>query len=461
MFQIINGDSLDVLKDMDDNTFDSIVTDPPYGLSTPSAEDIAAMMTAWVTEGDFEFSKPGFMNKMWDAMVPSPALWKEVLRVLKPGGYAVIFAGSRTQDLMGISLRLAGFEVRDTLMWVYGSGMPHGMDVAKAIDKANGHWRGRRGDVASKSIALENPIYERTDKGEPITEEAKKWKGWNTGLKPSYEPIILARKPLVGSVVRNIEEYGVGALNIDGCRTDTTDPYVINRFTDGAKPFGNGAGHEYESTEQTQGRWPTNIVLDEDAAAVVDGQGGTTKSNKTVVKAGTIINDGTRTMGRFEAKYDMVGGYEDEGGVSRYFNIVRPSPIDEADQDNPDLVRFLYVKKASVKEREHGLEDFDKADAGSYMLRNSESARKNGTATKKRANTHSTVKPIQLMRWLCRLVTPKGGLILDPFVGSGTTAIAAVHEGFHVIGIDQDAHYVSIAEARAARAVKDVLEGAA
>ena len=282
--KLYHGDCLEELKKIPDNSVDSIVTDPPYGLSNTKPQQVADVLKAWVT-GDtvsVPAKKGGFMGKDWDSFVPPPAVWEECMRVLKPGGHMAVFAGTRTQDLMGLSIRLAGFEIRDQLNWIYGTGFPKSMDVSKAIDKAAG---------AEREVLSERPAYGIGGKGilnghsegatakvtAPATDEAKKWEGWGTALKPATEPIVLARKPLEGTVANNVLTYGTGGLNIDACRVG-----------DDVRPKGASTGEVLSengsmsgpNTARTvvgavTGRFPANVLLDEHAAEAMDEQNGT------------------------------------------------------------------------------------------------------------------------------------------------------------------------------------------
>ena len=336
--QLIHGDCLEVLKGMPDNSVDSIVTDPPYGLS--------------------------FMGKKWDYDVPEQAIWEECLRVLKPGGHLLAFAGTRTQHRMAVRIEDAGFEIRDMIAWVYGSGFPKSMDVSKAIDKAAGAVRGVVGFDAAK--ATQQTAKKGTQaygdfNGQtglitaPATESALQWQGWGTALKPALEPITVARKPFKGTVAANVLEWGTGAINIDGCRVGTD-----GSLTNSSKPlaerngFVKGFVEGTETVIREQGRWPANLT-----------------------------HDGS------DEPTELLGA----------------------------AARFFYCAKASKKDRGEG-------------------------------NTHPTVKPTDLMAYLCRLVTPPGGVVLDPFMGSGSTGKAAMREGFRFIGIEMDAEYPAIAEAR-------------
>ena len=396
------GDCLEVLRAMPDNSVDSIVTDPPYGLSNVKPERITEAITAWAT-GDRERVPDGrgFMGKAWDSFVPPPAVWDECLRVLKPGGHLVAFAGSRTHDLMGLSIRMAGFEIRDGLAWLYGTGFPKSMDVGKAIDKTAGHWRGRASGIISGNSAMSGGNYTRTDKGAPITPEATRWEGWGTALKPAFEPVTLARKPLEGTVAANVLKWGTGALNIDGCRIGTSGGGNSCPGGDLCKCVTDGTS--YSPTKHPVrrggefGRWPANVALDEHQAAALDEQSGNRPS-----RGGAAFDrggyGGTVGLNRTDRR-EL--GYGDMGGASRFF----------------------YCSKASSKER-------PEVDGVK----------------------HPTVKPLALMRWLVRLTTPPGGTVFDPFAGSGTTIEAAMLEGFDVVGVEMEPSYLPLIERRLERA---------
>jgi site-specific DNA-methyltransferase (adenine-specific) len=357
---IYTGDCLDVLRTLPADSVDAIVTDPPYGLA--------------------------FMGKRWDYDVPSEAIWRECLRVLKPGGHLLAFAGTRTQHRMAVRIEDAGFEIRDLIAWVYGSGFPKSLDVSKAIDKAAG---AEREVVGIRKVSLSdlgqgsgwNAL--DTSSGQynytaPATPAARKWAGWGTALKPALEPITVARKPLIGTVAENVLAHGTGALNVDGCRVGNEVRYNAPA---GNKAGGNSlnmsaVGMPQDAKGSTAaGRWPANLIHD---------------------------------------------GSEEVVGLLN------------------DAARFFYCAKASAKDRDEGVAGV----AGVGALRD------NGRQSRPRKNTHPTVKPTDLMRYLCRLVTPPGGTVLDPFMGSGSTGKAAMLEGFDFIGIERDAEYVKIAEAR-------------
>ena len=414
---IIYGDCLEELKKLEDSSIDAVVCDPPYGLSNTKPAQVADVLKAWVT-GDtvsVPAKKGGFMGADWDSFVPPPAVWEECMRVLKPGGHMAVFAGARTQDLMGLSIRLAGFEIRDTLGWVYGSGFPKSHNISKAIDKAAGAERevvgsstngiaGGTGEHAGEAGAY--GFRKEFDITTPATDAAKQWDGWGTALKPAIEPIILARKPLDGTVANNVLAHGVGGLNIDACRVPSDE---ITGWG------GAGAGGQTWNSENmrlgkdgdarpVQGRFPANVLLDEHAAKEMDKQSG-------------IVPSGGRTSARNAPKFsngvygEWSGAEEktytpDTGGASRYFPV------------------FKYQAKAPKKERPV----IEREDGAKIQ--------------------HSTVKPLALMEWLVSLIVPPGGVVLDPFAGSGTTLQAAINKGFTPIGIEQDADYIKLIEKR-------------
>ncbi len=318
-----HGDCREVIAVIPDSSIDAIVTDPPYEL--------------------------GFMGKSWDSsgIAYSVDLWRDCLRALKPGGHLLAFGGTRTWHRLTCAVEDAGLEIRDTISWIYGSGFPKGTNIGKAIDKLAGAER----EVTGTAVYGDGHIH---------------WEGWNTSLKPAHEPIVLARKPIIGTVVANVLMYGTGAINVDGCRTDDA------------------------------GRWPPNILLDEAMAAELDEQSGMLTSGANPTRRG---NDKSRdAYGEFAGQAECVAARgADSGGASRFFPI------------------FRYQAKAPSRER----------------------PRVDGVA-------HPTVKPLELMRWLVRLVTPPGGLVLDPFAGSGTTAEAAILEGMRCLTVEMDKSHIPL-----------------
>ena len=362
------------MKTLDDNSVDSIVSDPPYGIS--------------------------FMAKKWDYDVPSVEVWREAMRVLKPGGHALIACGTRTQHRMVVNIEDAGFEIRDVVSWIYGSGFPKSLNISKALDKAAGAERevvGKRvrmGD--SKSYSSDNTKSLKCtseDVGDitaPATESAKQWDGWGTALKPACEFFTLCRKPLSEkTIAKNVLKWGTGGINIDGCRVGTE---VMSGY--GNSPFSHsvpgvvGVEKDKSNSGEHQGRFPANLIHD-GSPEVLD-LFPETKSGKMKQKI--------------------------EGGQFNVFGKQYPRDV-ETIGDSGSAARFFYCPKASKRDRDEG-------------------------------NNHPTVKPTALMAYLCRLITPTGGVVLDPYMGSGSTGKAAVQEGFSFVGCELDKDYFDIATAR-------------
>jgi site-specific DNA-methyltransferase (adenine-specific) len=406
--KLILGDCLDKLKELEDNSVDSIVTDPPYGLS--------------------------FMGKQWDYDVPSQEIWEECYRVLKPGGHLLSFAGSRTYHRMAVRVEDAGFEIRDQIMWVYGSGFPKSMNIGKAVDKKLGNERevvGEGGTMPIQSSGKRNTedsskVEKFERKTQIITKGNSEWEGWGTALKPAHEPIVMARKPFKGSVAQNVLEWGTGGINIDesriGNETITTNGYGDKGFVaqEGYKP----STHE--------GRFPANIIFDEEAGKILDEQSGISKSS------GGRAYQNTNDMysGGWSSKDEGLKqdpGFGDVGGASRFF----------------------YCPKTSKTDRNEGLDAFEEKQTvgggggiGNYQDDVNSASGKFGSEKAPSKNTHPTVKPTDLMLYLIRLVTPKGGTTLDPFMGSGSTGKAAVRGGFDFVGIEREEEYMEISTAR-------------
>jgi site-specific DNA-methyltransferase (adenine-specific) len=421
-YKIHVGNNLDILPTLPDNSVDSIVTDPPYEL--------------------------GFMGKKWDStgIAYSVELWSECLRVLKPGGHLLAFSGSRTYHRMTVAIEDAGFEIRDMISWISNKTFPKSLNISKAIDKAAGAEREVIG--VNQNVVRDSKVAGGSDFGgfskanaevtASATEEAKKWEGWGTALKPTVEPIVMARKPVKGTVANNVLTYGTGGLNIDASRIGT-DTITINTFDNGAKPFGDAVGEPFTSRQQ-EGRWPANVILDEDAAEILDDQSGQTNSkasNRGEINIGKMAGYGDaekKTM----AGTERLRGHNDSGGASRFF----------------------YVAKASKRDRNEGL---DELPNGYWELQGHQGnkaedgiSNKSGTGTVAgfSKNYHPTVKPTSLMNYLIKLVTPPGGTVLDPFTGSGSTGKAAILDGFDFVGIEMTEEYLPIIEGRLAYAEK-------
>lgn len=415
------GDCLDILKSLPDNSVDSVVTDPPYGLSDHKPEEVHACLQAWISGKEYRpKGKKGFMNRTWDAWVPGPEVWKECLRVLKPGGHLLAFAGTRSMDLMSMAVRLGGFELRDSIgyandglgaplmAWCFASGFPKSMDVSKAIDKKFGAEREVVGvkpgheNFADRETHPLNSGWARPWAQDPeavkryhmqtaaSTDEAKRFEGWGTALKPAWEPIILARKPLEGTVADNAIKYGTGGLNIDACRVEGTKdvPASPRRAAQGtaygdlSKDPGTGSGWD-----PNVGRWPANLIHDGSEEVIA------------------LFPESKGQQGDVRGSEPSHTGDENTNCYGEYDRV----PFTKREDGGGSAARFFHCAKATKAER-----------AGS---------------------THPTVKPIALMSYLVRLVTPPGGTVLDPFGGSGTTGQAALDEGFRCVLIEREQEY--------------------
>ena len=430
--KLINADCIAAMKKMPDNSVDSIVTDPPYEL--------------------------GFMGKSWDAsgIAFNVEVWREALRVIKPGGHLIAFSGSRTYHRMAVAIEDAGFEIRDQIMWVYGSGFPKSHNVSKGIDKAAGAEREVVGTKMGNTYNTD--LYESgfcVSEGKfisetaPATTAAKQWDGWGTALKPAHEPMVLARKPLIGTIANNVLTHGTGGLNIDGSRVVADGENFDNLKS---RPIGklntrrnDETDEEFdvrvnESPEQLAalaklkelGRWPANFIHDGSDEVV---------ALFPFSKSGAMSGEYNNTImaqsnGNRDGKTIKLTQQASEGSAARFF----------------------YCAKASKRDRNEGLDGFEakrdhdgRADGG--VGGDNPRNRTNNA----KLNHHPTVKPTALMQYLVRLVTPPSGIVLDPFMGSGSTGKACAYEGFEFIGIDQSAEYVAIARARIDFASNDEL----
>lgn len=371
---MLHGDCLDKLKELPANSVDAIVTDPPYGLS--------------------------FMGKKWDYDVPSEEIWKEALRVLKPGGHVLSFCGTRTYHRMVVRIEDAGFEIRDQIQWIYGSGFPKSHNIKEG-----------------------------------------EFKGWGTALKPANEPICLARKPLEGTVARNVLKYGTGAINVDAGRipleatanlTSKQRQSVSGEGLIYNKPGAGIVGKEL-STYKPEGRWPANVLFDEEAARLLDEQSGTLKTG----------GNGKSKKAGFQTSI--------VGGKGAFDNSQSDSLAHSFAGDSGGASRFFYVAKASKRERNEGLEGMPKVTSRQGMggtMPTDDDGKDRDRFSVTQANHHPTVKPIKLMEYLIKLITPPNGTVLDPFMGSGSTGVAAKRLGFNFIGIEREKEYCDIAEKR-------------
>jgi site-specific DNA-methyltransferase (adenine-specific) len=498
---VYHGNCLDELKNIPDNYVDAIVTDPPYGLGDSDPNYIIDALKMWM-DGDRAHipAGKGFMGKQWDAFVPPPAVWDECFRVLKPGGYVLVFAGTRTVDLMGLSVRMAGFEIRDSLTWIYGQGFPKSLDISKAIDKLSGAEREVVGytDPHDPRTAMARSIYggdiqEGAGQGIPITapatEDAKKWAGWGTALKPASEPIIMARKPLSEkTVAKNVLKWGTGGINIDGTRigTEQTTTTIKDLSQAHGNQFGK-SGIEYPKLGEKlnpPGRFPSNVMFSHaDDCVQVGIIGDSYVINKTEEWSG--FGQKERPDYESESKtvdvpiYECVEGcpvkeLDEQSGIrpGGAYPAKRGQAVNTSFASGQETVggarqmgdtggasRFFYVAKANKTDRNEGLVGLDEKGKV-FNGKNEESA---GNApgsvedkftTKPQSNFHPTVKPTSLMRQLVKMVAPEGAIVLDPFCGSGSTGKATILEGHRFIGIEMTDEYLPIIQGRLEHAIE-------
>ena len=411
---IFLGDCREILRGLADNSVDSVVTDPPYEL--------------------------GFMGKKWDStgIAYDVTVWEECLRVLKPGGHILAFGGSRTFHRMAVAIEDAGFEIRDSIAWMYGSGFPKSLDVSKAIDKAAGYQGEVIGtetvDVGIQGGSMHAGRSQKLEEREirELSSEAKQWEGWGTTLKPAFEPIVVGRKPFAkgSTVAANVLEHGVGGLNIDASRIGTE-----TRVNSASKSLGNdrtmsgGTANPNYPDVTVQGRWPANVILDEYSAGLLDEQSGVLTSGArkpNVNKSQASENVASFSKG-MEGKIYPYTANADSGGASRFF----------------------YCAKASKRDRNEGLDELEDISSKRYGdMAAGELPQQTARSERISKNFHPTVKPTTLMRYLIKLVTPAGGTVLDPFTGSGSTGKAALLDGYKFVGAELTEEYLPIIEGR-------------
>jgi len=427
--ELILGDCLKELKQLEDNSVDAIVTDPPYGLS--------------------------FMGKKWDYDVPSKEVWKECLRVLKPGGHLLAFAGTRTQHRMAVNIEDAGFEIRDMIAWVYGSGFPKSLNIGKAVDKLQGNEREFIGykklNPRDKKVYTPNTetsfvsdtkgVNTKGLKGQENTKGTSEWEGWGTALKPALEPITVARKPLEKglNVAQNCLKWGVGGINIDGCRVEYTSEKDKkegqssrpNSTSKGMEFYAEGEDNDFNRSDRSDitGRFPANLIHD--------------GSDEVVERFPQ-----TKTGGRIPDEKDF-----DNSDVMLKKWQGRPETINKFANDSGSAARFFYCAKASKRERNIGCEGLEEKTSPNNLCSGSvqksgEGTRLDGKPLAKNTNNHPTVKPLALMEYLVKLVSREGQVVLDPFMGSGTTGMACKRLGREFIGIEMMPEYMEIAKAR-------------
>ena len=416
---IYNGDCLEVMETMNKCSVDSVVTDPPYHLTSIVKRfgKEGSAPAQFGTDGAFARASKGFMGKEWDGgdIAFQANTWRKCYELLKPGGHLIAFSGSRTYHRMACAIEDAGFEIRDQCIWLYGSGFPKSHNIGKQIDKIQGNEREVVGTIQRGSVkdAIEKGVGYTADPAnknnkaifgygtETVTKGNSEWEGWGTALKPAHEPMVLARKPLSEkSVADNVMKHGTGAINIDGCRVEGQS--------------------ELSDIDTTGGRWPSNIM--HDGSEQVQEIFPTTTSTEVSRQR---THKGIWSAGELAETEQLMPAYGDHGNASRYF----------------------YCAKTSKDERNFGLHG---RKSGQYSSDGRAKEIENAYQRNKSvsANTHPTVKPVELMRYLVRLVTPKGGLVLDPFMGSGSTGMGAREEDFQFVGIERELEYYEIAKAR-------------
>jgi DNA modification methylase len=409
-FDLHHGDCLEVMATMEADSVDAIVTDPPYGLS--------------------------FMGKNWDHGIPGKPFWEQALRVAKPGAHLLAFGGTRTFHRLVCAIEDAGWEIRDCVMWVYGSGFPKSLDVGKAIDKAAGAERevvgfGKYANRSRTSGIKTNALgaYSSSESDfetAPATEAAKQWDGWGTALKPAWEPVILARKPLPGTVAENVLRHGVGGLNVDGTRIRTeedTGRRNVKGPYESSRTWNTSSTGPQDTTGHCKGRYPANLIHDgseEVLALFPDAFGGSSNGDATV-------------------------------GVSGNSTPLRRGMLIPRN-DSGSAARFFYCSKADKRDRDEGCELLEEKVAKRTQDGGDDTR---GRPIPRNRNHHPTVKPTSLMQYLCKLITPPDGLVLDPFMGSGSTGKAAMLAGFRFVGIEREAEYLEIARARVAWAEQE------
>jgi site-specific DNA-methyltransferase (adenine-specific) len=447
---LVHGDSREVLASLPEASVDAVVTDPPYEL--------------------------GFMAKAWDkqGVAFDPEFWALVLRVLKPGGHLLAFGGSRTYHRIACAIEDAGFELRDAVQWWYATGFPKSLDVSKAVDARLGAERavvgqqGAPGSIMQRMSTDDKPRegwkgtagWSGEVLGPAVTAAA--WSGWGTALKPAYEPVVVARKPLGMTVAECVLAHGTGAINVDGCRIGSESTVTERRGHSGDHASFGSDGRKF-SRENPPGRWPANVILqhaggENGCVAWWDGDkqlGGVDCAEGCPVAELDRQSGSSRSGAPRAARGKRAGGFGDVGAD-------RGDPVPNGPQhgDAGGASRFFYVAKPSSRERDWGCEDLPVRTGGEATDREDGSAglsspragagRKGG-----RRNAHPTVKPVELMRYLVRLVCPPGGTVLDPFAGSGTTGIAALAEGHDFVGVELTDEYLPVLEARVRRALRE------
>lgn len=446
-FTLYEGSMLDLLEFIAPCSVDSVVTDPPYGLTTITKrfgkENSAPAQ--YGSDGSFSRLSRGFMGKEWDGsgIETRPDTWRKCYEVLKPGGYLLAFGGSRTYHRIACAIEDAGFEIRDCIMWLYGSGFPKSMNIGLMLDKKNGTDSPIVGYTDQLDITGGNWCNNQGERVlHPVRQPQNEWAGWGTALKPAYEPVIVARKPCEGSVLENVIQHRTGGLNIDECRIgEGSGDIKTVKYPDIRGDLDYNCHREYRQAESVEyavedkGRYPSNVILTYDKTDEAEVCGG---------MPDTKSSGGQYSIPTFGGGSDGVCYFKSKGSARIQTDNYYPG-------DEGSAARYYYCAKASARDRDEGLDEFKAADGGVYEFRQDGSL--DGSVPSRR-NIHPTVKPVDLMQYLVRLVTPKGGTVLDPFNGSGSTGKAVMFENrdrganYKYIGIELTPEYLPIAAAR-------------
>ena len=457
--ELMQGDCLQVMAALPDSSVDTCITDPPYGLRDHKPDEVAACVAAWLSGQPYEPNGRGFMGHSWDAWVPGPEVWREVFRILKPGGSLLVFAGTRSLDLMMLAIRLAGFEIRDNIgfayspasiaAWVNGQGFPKGLNISKAIDAAAGAQRPVVGQADRKTSLGSNGRFRAgkpaftPEVTAPATPDAAEWDGWNTTLKPAWEPIVLAMKPLDGSFTDNALKWGVAGLWVDGGRLPLDQP---DREEFEAKAHKNGhgldtgsysGGFSRQQDAIPDGRWPANVIHDGSEAVEAQFPETTGRGARPALRRQSHWGNGNGTQDGARLAYDGVGS------AARFFYSAKAT---QGERDAGTYGLFWRNPESSA-----GWERIDAQTFDTLRVENQQAAAEGRRAPHRIAqgNIHPTVKPLALCRYLVRLTkTPTGGSVIDPFAGSGSIPIAAMLEGRPSTGIEADPDYLEIARRR-------------
>ena len=441
---VIHGNCVEVFLKATEGTVDAIVTDPPYGLGFMDKE--------------FDKLGKGAAQQAWHARWLAAAF-----HALKPGGYLLAFGGTRTYHRLACAAEDVGFEIRDCIQWVYGSGFPKSKSVAMSVDKHLGKigHRGKAFTVAGDVSHLQSMEGKAGAVGQHdgLSPEAQRWQGWQTALKPAQEPILVARKPLEGTVAANVLKHGTGAINVDACRVGGVGGTKRTNGSNAGRPRNTLHGGNFGVTSLNVGRWPANLILSHTEECRHDGVkvagSGRFVAHDAVVRKSPMLDPGKGWNGNNldNSKKNAPNSYGTETVAN--WTCAEDCPVAELDRQWSDASRFFYTPKASKREREAGCEDLPGAQQDATRKPGSKGGNNpRNRGAKQRKNHHPTVKPIAIMEYLLKLVVPPDGVVVDPFLGSGTTLVAAARLGVRAIGIERESAYIDIAKARIAHTLK-------